>query len=513
MPTRPLIIGGGLNGLTAAFYLARAGLRPIVLEARARVGGAAALAHSVGPLRPSIVRDMQLAKRVEFNQQDPRLVALQLDGPPLTLHTDARRTVDSIRRQSVRDADRYLDFCATFSRVSGFVARLAGMTPPSIDETRPSELWDLLKAARHFRALGKNDAFSLLRWGPMAVGDFVAEWFETDLLQAAIAARGIFGMSQGPWSAGTTAALLLNAAYDPAPGGSSITVQGGPEALAFAMRDAAREAGAEVRTSSPVSRVFVRNNRVSGVALEDGSEIGADVVVSSADPRRTFLTLMDPLDLDPTFVSKVRNYRCTGSAAKVHLTLSRLPSFAGIKETAMLRGRIHIGPTVDYLEHAFDASKYGEISREPYLEIAIPSLIDPSLAAPGKHVMSVHVQFAPYRLAGDEGWDRARASLLSRVVEVIDRFAPGCASLVEESRVLTPTDLEREYGLTGGHLFHGEQSLDQTFTMRPFLGCAQYRGPVAGLYLCGAGTHPGGSLAGASGQNAAREMLSSIPGP
>jgi phytoene dehydrogenase-like protein len=502
-----VIIGAGLNGLTAAFYLARAGVRPLVLEARDTVGGAANLAHTIGPLRPSIVRDMQLAKRVEFSQPDPRLVALQPDGPPLTLHTDARRTAEAVRQHSSRDADRYLDFCATLSRIAGFISRLAEMTPPSIDETTPSELWSLLKAGRHFRALGKKDAFRLLRWGPMAVGDFAAEWFETDLLQSAIAARGIFGMSQGPWSAGTTAALLLNAAYDRAPGGSSVTVKGGPEALALAMRDAACEQGAEVRVSSRVARVLVRDNKVSGVALEDGSEIAAGAVISSADPRHTFLSLMDPVDLDPTFLSKVRNYRCSGSAAKVNLTLTRLPSFTGIPETAILRGRVHIGPTVDYLERAFDASKYGEISAEPYLDITIPSLDDSSLAAAGKHVMSVHVQFAPYRLAGARGWDQARGALLRQVVELIDRYAPGCASLVEESQVLTPVDLEREYGLSGGHLFHGEQALDQTFTMRPFLGCAQYRGPIAGLYLCGAGTHPGGPLAGASGHNAAREVL------
>jgi phytoene dehydrogenase-like protein len=288
-------------------------------------------------------------------------------------------------------------------------------------------------------------------------------------------------------------------------------VKGGPEVLALAMRDAAYEAGAEVRMSSPVARVLVRDNRVSAVVLEDGSEIPADAVISSADPRRTFLSLMDPVDLDPTFVSKVRNYRCTGSAAKVNLTLTRLPSFTGVTDTAILRGRVHIGPTVDYLERAFDASKYGEISKEPYLDITIPSLNDSSRAAAGKTVMSVHVQFTPYRLAGARGWDQARGSLLNQVVELIDRYAPGCASLIEESQVWTPVDLEREYGLSGGHLFHGEQSLDQTFAMRPFLGCARYRGPVAGLYLCGAGTHPGGPLAGASGHNAAREVLSSNP--
>jgi len=506
---RPVIIGAGLNGLTAAFYLARAGMRPIVLEARGIVGGAATLAHNVGPLRPSIVRDMQLKRRVELSYSDPRLVALQPDGPPLTFHTDTARTSEAIRAHSPRDADKYGEFCVTLERIAAFVARLADMTPPSIDETTAAELWDLLKAGRHFRALGKKDAFRLLRWGPMAVADFIAEWFETDLLQAAVAARGIFGMSQGPWSAGTTAALLLNTAYDAAPGGSCVIVKGGPIALARAMGDAAREAGAEIRVGSAVARVLVRDNKVAAVALEDGSEIDAPAVISSADPRRTFLSLLDPIDLDPTFVSKIRNYRCRGTSAKLNLTLARRPSFTAT-EPASLAGRIHIGPTVDYLERAFDASKYGELPDEPYLDIMVPSLSDPSLAPAGKELMSVHVQFVSNRLAGSQEPDHARELLLQRVVETIGQYAPGFASLIEGSEVLMPMDLERVYGLTGGHLFHGEQSLDQTFTMRPFLGCAQYRGPVGGLYLCGAGTHPGGALAGASGHNAAREALKDL---
>jgi phytoene dehydrogenase-like protein len=504
---RPLIIGAGLNGLTAAFYLARAGMRPLVLEARETIGGAAELAHAMGPLPPDVVRDMQLASRVEFIRPDPRLIALQPDGPALTFYTDAARTSEAIRQHSSRDAGKYGELCATLERVGAFVARLADMTPPSIDQPAAAELWNLLKAGRHFRAFGKKDAFRLLRWGPMAVADFAGEWFETDVLQAVIAARGIFGLSQGPWSAGTTAALLLNTAHDRAPGGSTINAKGGFTALCRAMRDAACEAGAEVRVGAPVARIIVRDNHVAGVALEDGAEIAAPMVISGADPRRTFLSLIDPLELDPTFLAKVRNYRSIGSVAKVNLTLGAVPSWRGVAAPADFTGRIHIGPDVDYLERAFDAAKYGEISAQPYLDLAIPSIGDPSLAPDGKHLMCVHVQFAPYKLAGTRRWDDEREVLLKRVVETIGRYAPGFASLIEDHDVVTPVDLERRYGLTGGHILHGEPSLDQLFVTRPFLGHAQYRGPIPGLYLCGAGTHPGGGLAGACGRNAAREVL------
>lgn len=522
----PVIIGSGPNGLTTAFYLARAGHRPLVLEARDAMGGGAitepigpgytgpTLAHAIGPLRESVVRDMGLAQRVQFIRPDPRLVALDPDGRALVFSTDVGRTSEAIRAFSAKDAARYADFCAVLAKLAGFLAPILESTPPALDAPAAGEMWDLLKIGRRFRALGRTDGFRLLRWGPMAVADLVAEWFETDLLQAAIASRGVHGVAQGPWSAGTAAVLLLDAAADPVPGGSSVTVRGGPGALTRAMADAAREAGAEIRTGAAVRQILTKDGSVTGVLLADGTEIPASAVISSADPRTTFLRLVDPLDLTPSFLTKIRNYRSPGVVAKINLALGSLPSFRGAAPPD-LHGRIHIGPSIDYIERAFDASKYGAISEQPWLDITIPSLNDPSLAPEGRHVMSIHVQYAPFRLRDEstqapQSWDARRADLSKAVFRTLEAYAPGIGALVEHQQIITPADLEQTYGYAGGHILHGEPALDQLYTMRPILGWAQYRTPIDGLFLCGAGSHPGGGITGGSGQNAAREIAAAL---
>jgi phytoene dehydrogenase-like protein len=523
-----LVIGGGHNALVAAFYLAKAGRKPLVLERRPMVGGCAVteefapgykaptLAHTFGPLRDSIVRDLHLERRgVQFIRPDPRLVSLGPDGKALVFSTDVQRTSEAIREFSPVDADKYPQFCATLGRLGGFLGTLLEMTPPSIDAPSGAELWTLLKTGRRFRALGKKDGFSLLRWGPMAVADLVAEWFETDLLQGSVASRGVFGTSMGPWSAGSGAVLLLAAASDPVPGGSSITAVGGPGAVTAAMAQAAIEAGAEIRTGAEVERVLIREGSVRGVTLADGTELSASAVVSAVDPRRTFLGLIDPMDLDPGFITRIRNYRVPGTVAKVNVALRGLPIFRGLKDSSAsaLRGRVIVAPSVDYLEHAYDASKYGEVSASPYLDITFPSVVDATMAPAGRHVMSVYMQYAPYRLRNGISWASHRDALGDIVLRTLDEHAPGTSALVEHRQVLTPADFEETFGLTGGHIFHGELSLDQLFTMRPTLGWGQYASPVANLYLCGSGTHPGTGLTGGSGQNAAREILRHLKRP
>ena len=515
-----VIIGGGHNGLVAAFYLAKAGLKPLVLERRDTVGGGAittevapgfhvpTLTHSTGLLWQDVAREMDLARHgVEFLPSEAQVFAPGADGRALVLYNDVRRSADSIRAFSAKDAEAYPAYRASMTRISSVIASVFASTPPSIDKPTMSELWTLLGTGRQFRALGKKDGYRLLRWGPMPVADLMHEWFETELLAAALAGAGVSGTMLGPWSAGSALVLLLREAHRRL--GVGAQVKGGPGALTTGMAAAARAAGTDIRTGVSVARIVVKGERVAGVALSTGEEIPARAVVSGVDPKTTFLRLMDPVDLAPDFLTKVRNYRSHGTLAKMNLALSALPAFTGSPGAEALSGRIHLGPEIDYLERAFDHAKYGEFSRDPWLDVSIPSILDPQLAPGGAHVMSIYVHVAPHTLRGTS-WDAARDGLRQAVFGTLERFAPGLERLVVGEQVLTPDTLEREYGLFGGHVFHGEIALDQLFTMRPILGHAQYRAPVQGLYLCGGGTHPGGFLTGGSGRNAAREVAKDL---
>jgi phytoene dehydrogenase-like protein len=521
-----VIIGGGHNALVAAFYLARKGFRPLILERRPIVGGAAVteefhpgfrcstLAHAGGPPLAAIVTDMQLARHGLQKLESPvRILAPLPDGRSLTLYTDAKQSAEAIKSSSAKDATGYVDLQEAISRAAEIIGQLMELTPPDLDKPSSQDAWKAIQLGRRVRRLGKKEMVRLLRWGPMAAADFVAEFFETDLLRAVVAARGIFGAAMGPWSAGSTTLLLLRAAADPYPVGNSAMPRGGMGALTFAMAAAAKEAGAEIRMEADVAQILVKNGAATGVALASGEEIPAKTVISGTDPRRTFLGLLDPVHLPPSFLVKMQHYRSSGTMAKLNLALDALPAFTALKNsaegTSALSGRIHIGPGIDYLERAFDHSKYGEFSREPYLDVMIPTLLDPSLAPEGKHVMSICMQFAPYKLKGGD-WPSYRDALRDTIVNTLAQYAPDLPSKILDAQMITPADLESACALTGGHPYHGELALDQIFTMRPLLGWARYRTPLRGLYLCGSGTHPGNGVTGASGANAAREILKDL---
>ncbi len=518
---RVVIVGGGPNGLVAAVRLARAGVRPILIERRAAVGGASitdeihpgfrcsTFAHAAGPLLPEVRDSLGLERHgLTWLRPAVRNLALAPDGGGLAIHDDTATTARELTRHAPADGSRYREFVETFAKIGRLLRPMLASPPPDIDTPSRADLWGLVRGARDFRRLGRRDGYRLLRFGPMAAADLVAEWFDGELARALFAARGIHGCCAGPWSAGTASGLLLQTGFDGRASLPAAFPRGGMGALTQALAAAATDAGAEVRTSAAVVEIRVESGRVDRVVLADGTGIPARAVVSGLDPQSTFLQLVDPTHLDPTFVHRIRSYRSHGVVAKVNLALAGLPTFRGV-DPALLGGRIHVGPTIDDIERAFDASKYGGASERPYLDVVIPSTSDPTLAPAGAHVLSALVQYAPYELRTSD-WGAIAPALGDTVVRTLAEYAPDLPSLVLARQVVTPSLLEAELGLTGGHPYHGEHALDQLFVARPLLGWARYRTPIGGLFLCGAGTHPGGGVTGAPGWNAARAVLADL---
>ncbi len=524
-PYDAIVIGAGHNGLVTAAYLGRAGLSVLVLERRELVGGAAVseevfpgfrfdtCAHRVGELHPAAVRDLRLKRHgLEIIRPDPTALALLPDGDHLLLWREASRSRESIGRFSKLDAERWVAFGDHVRRATRFLEDIYATIPPRLSGTSVSDLTKLFLVGGRLRRRGKTAMAEVLRTLPMSIAELLDEWFETDELKGTLGAIGITGVFQGPMAAGTAFTFL----HQHVGSGDGIIkptrlVRGGVGALSEALAAAARQNGAEVRTAAGVERVTVRDGRADGVVLANGDEIAAKRIISSADPKRTFLGLVDPLQLDPEFVRKVRGIRFRGACAKVHLALGELPSFAGVDGgSAHLGGAISIAPSLNYLERAYDDAKYGSVSQAPYLEAVIASLSDPTLAPDGRHVMSVLVQYAPYHLKEGSWSDARREELGDRVVDVLADYSPNLRSAIIDRQVLTPLDLERVYGLTEGNIYHGELALDQLYFMRPVPGWARYRTPIDNLYLCGAGTHPGGGVTGAPGYNAARAILKDV---
>lgn len=520
-PADVVVLGAGINGLVCAEVLAQAGRTPLVLEARDEVGGGAAtleiapgfrvprLSHATGPLSREVLAHLQIpASELSFLRSTVAITGLALEREALVLYHDPERTSATFAGALARERQAWPDFVRSRDAISRVMATLLAGAPPAIDDLGAGDAWHLLRTTRAFRALAAVDRHRLLRWGPMAVADLVSECFEDEGLRATVAADGILGAMLGPWSAGSGMQLLLSATNRIVGDDAAWYVRGGPGQLGAALARRVAAQGGTVRTGARVARVLVADDRVTGVALTNGDEIACPTVVSALDPKRTFLELCDPADLTPELLWRIRNYRTRGVLAKVNLALSSLPQLRGASRDA-LTGRVRIGPDLDYLERAFDHAKYGRFSPAPWIELVIPSLLDATLAPPGAHVLSAYVQFAPYELR-DRQWDAARDELLAIVLDTLEQYAPGLRASIVAAEVLTPLDLEREWGFTGGHIHHGELALDQLWAMRPLLGWAGYRSPIAGLFLCGSGTHPGTGMTGASGFTAARAILAAL---
>ncbi|GIW19919.1 MAG: FAD-dependent oxidoreductase [Chloroflexota bacterium] len=526
-----VVVGGGHNGLVAAGYLARAGLRVLVLERRPTVGGtvetvtvrrgvrAPAVFPTVGRLRPSIVRDLRLRDHgLRLVAPAASLVAPQPDGPAVVLERDPEATAVRLGAFSAADAAGFLALDRRVRALERVVAALNGTIPPDLREPGLDEALAGLRLGRAFRGLGRRDGRALLRWLPMAIADALVDDVPSEPLRAALAWGGLRYAAFGPRSAGSTAWLLTQVAgTGTGLVGETVYARGGPGAVTEALAAAIRAFGGEIRTEAEVVRVTEADGRVVGVVLASGEEIRAPVVVSALDPKRTLLDLLDPVVVGPELRWRAGNLRTAGSTAIVCLVLRRLPRFPSLEAAGdaerLLRGRILVGaPSLAALETAFDASKYGRVSASPVLEATIPSLVDPSLvegARAGTHVLHAVVQWAPRTLRAGE-WRTERGTLLEAVVARLEAVAPGIGDLVGATRVVTPADIEAEYGLTGGHVLHVEPGLDAFFLWRPLLGWARYRLPVAGLYLAGPGAHPGGGVTGLPGRNAARAILNDL---
>ncbi|HVS82776.1 MAG TPA: NAD(P)/FAD-dependent oxidoreductase [Pyrinomonadaceae bacterium] len=518
-----IVIGGGHNGLVNAAYLARAGKRVLVLERRHVLGGAAVTeevfpgfkysvcSYVVSLLRPEIIRELDLPRHgLEILPLDGTFTPMP-SGDYLWRVNDHAKTRREIARHSRLDAEAYDEYGKAMIEMAHFVKPIMNMTPPDPASLNPKGLLDLLGMGRRFQKLSADDKYNQVQLMTMSAVDFLDQWFETDVLKATMSASGIIGTFLGVRSPGTAYVLLhhymgeIDGAFR-----SWGLSRGGTGAISNAIADAAREAGAEIRTEAPIAKIILKNGQAKGVALANGDEIYADVVSSSVDPRLTFMKMVGTEHLPADFVEDIQRYKFRGSSGKVNLALDALPDFTCMPGAGPhLRGAVSISPSVEYMERAYDDAKYGRYSRRPYIDMVIPTLTDPSVAPPGKHVMSCFVQYAPYNLK-EGSWDDKREEFGDTVIDTIAEHAPNIKDIILHRQVLTPLDLEREFGLSEGNIFQGELTLEQLFFLRPAPGWAQYRTPIRNLYMCGSATHPGGGIMGASGRNAAMEILKDI---
>jgi phytoene dehydrogenase-like protein len=523
-----IVIGAGHNGLVAAAYLARAGKKVLVLERRHLVGGATVteeiypgfkytvFSYVISLMRPEIIRELKLVKHgLVILPLESTLTPLP-DGNFLYRDGDHFRTYYQIARFSKRDADSYQDYSRTMYFMAKAVKYILGIPPPDPTKLNPGQISQMMQMVRQYLKLDNEQFFSLTRMMTMSSADFLERWFESEPLKGTLAASGVIGTFLGPRSPGSAYVLLHH--YMGEIDGSYRAwgfVKGGTGGIAEVLSRSAQSFGADIRTESPVDQVIVRDGRAVGIVLKKGDEIMAEKVVSSLDPHHTFLRFIDPGLLPDRLVQSVRKYVFRGSSGKVNLALDALPQlickspandYQSYLPKASLRGAISISPSVDYIEQAYDDAKYGNFSRKPYIDVIIPSMIDPGMAPPGKHVMSCFVQYAPYHL-DNASWDNNREKFGDGVIDTLSEYFPNLKDIILNRQVLTPLDIERMTGLTEGNIFQGELSLSQLFFLRPSPGIANYRTPIHNYYHCGSGTHPGGGISGAPGRLAALEII------
>lgn len=519
-----IIVGGGHNGLVTAFYLARTGRKVLVLERREMVGGCAVTeaiwpgykvstaSYLVSLLQQKIVDDMQLARHgYRVDAKDPAFFSPFPDGRYFFTWQDEAKTLAEVAKFSKRDAARMPAFDEQLERLAKLVESLLLVCPPPFPPQGIGEIIEYLKLVGRLRGLSAKDMVALVKIFTMSAADYLDEWFESPEVKVTLATDGVIGANGGPRSPGT-AYILLHHCMGGVGGKRGLWgfVRGGMGAVSEAMASAARAAGAEIRCGAQVARITVKENRAVGVTLTNGDEMEAKQIASNLDPKRTFLRLLDPAVLPAEFTETIRNFRCEGISAKINLGVKALPNFKALPgaPAAHHKATMHICPSMDYVEKAWDDAKYGRPSERPMLEMTCPTLYDPTLAPEGRHIIGIFLQYAPYTLRNGS-WDDLRDPFFKRVLKIIDEYAPGFSSTIEHAEMLTPVDLEKRYSITGGNIFHGEMAIDQMFSLRPAARYANYKTPVENLFLCGSGTHPGGGVMGAPGHNAAMAMLKS----
>ncbi|MFZ2508335.1 MAG: NAD(P)/FAD-dependent oxidoreductase [Steroidobacteraceae bacterium] len=522
-----IVVGAGHNGLTNAAYLARSGLKVLVIESNPWIGGAAVsreiekgwmysnCSYVCSLLRPELFRDLELARHGLQVVPYGGGVTITSSGDILGNYTNKEVQRREFARHNARDADAYQRYSTDVMRQCKFIRPLLLRTPPDPSSLRPRDIREMLFLGREFMKFGEQFIYDTLRFYTMSIADFLGEYFESDLIKAHLSGSGIIGSAMGVHSPGTAYVLLHHYMGDVDGSiGAWGFARGGMGAVSNAIANSFRSFGGEIITDAPVERVIVRNGRVTGVATANGNQYQSKIVVSNLDPRRTFTRLFDEKDLDPEFLGRARNFKIRGSSGKLNIALDGLPVFPALGDDNPLRfGDMHFLDSLEKMERAYDDWKDGTWSKEPYLDLLIPSMTDPTMAPVGKHFMSVFVQYVPPKIHGHDWSDQDRDGFRDTVLDMIGRYSPNFRSLVRHVEVRTPRELENEVGLTEGNIFQGELTMDQLLFNRPFPGYAQYRGPVRGFYMCGSGTHPGGGVMAAPGANAAREILLDLRRP